>query len=386
MSNSNLPVQFIEILKKEIPSNILNNIINNLPGELAKDKKLAKSIRQIENTLGKNNTQIEKFTEPNKKPKSTEVLKKKDTVQLKTVEAPISDTLSKLEQQKVKSKNKDKGSFSAAITSNKNIEPKFVPFKGAPGVMEPVKIFSDPINSTKKVGFSPAASVGSPILTKPVIPVKLPETGSLSRNNFESNKKTEEDMENEKEAEVLESLLAIVKKKMSKGKNKGKQIFKGKSLPAPVKQKQKEINKSVKDSSIFKNTDTLEYDEKNVKKDPVIERTLFGKNIGEILINMSGISGLFPTSLYSLSIQQLINYSLKAFGDLFIDITKNINDLSILMIINLLLKENRILYIGTGLFLLSVIMYIFNNFIKIPLSFGALLGMSGDKRVFVNNY
>jgi hypothetical protein len=385
MSNSNLPVQFIEILKKEIPSNILDNIINNLPYELSKNKKLAKSIQQIENTLVKNNRQIEKFTEPNKKKsKSTEVSKtKKDNVELQTVKAPISDTLSKLEQQKVKNTTKDKGSFTAAITSNKNAEPKFVPFKGPPGPIEPPTNFSDPKNLTKKVGFSPS-SLKNSTLVKPILPVKLPETGSLSRNNFESKKKTEEEIENDKEAEVLESLLAIVKKKMSKRprvfkKDKDKQIFKGKSLPAVVDQKGL-------DSSIFKNTDTLEYDEDNIKKEPVIEKTLFGKNLGEILTTISGISGLFPTSLYSLSIQQIVNYSLKAFGDLFIDISMNTNQLSITKIIDLLLKENRVLYIGTGLLILSVIMYIFNNFIKIPLSFGALFGMSGDKRVFVNNY
>jgi hypothetical protein len=54
-------------------------------------------------------------------------------------------------------------------------------------------------------------------------------------------------------------------------------------------------------------------------------------------------------------------------------------------IVELLLKENRILYIGIWLFIISTIMYIFNNFIRLPFSFAGLFGF-GDKKVVVNNF
>jgi hypothetical protein len=51
----------------------------------------------------------------------------------------------------------------------------------------------------------------------------------------------------------------------------------------------------------------------------------------------------------------------------------------------MLLKENRILYLGTGFFMVSVSLYIFNNFLRIP-NLGLGFGGSGDRRVFINNY
>ena len=51
MSNSNLPTEFIKILRKELPPDILNKVIKNLPNELAQNPKLAKSIQKIEETF-----------------------------------------------------------------------------------------------------------------------------------------------------------------------------------------------------------------------------------------------------------------------------------------------------------------------------------------------
>ena len=48
MSNSNLPTEFIKILKNELPSNILNKVIKNLPNELAKNPKLAKTTKILQ--------------------------------------------------------------------------------------------------------------------------------------------------------------------------------------------------------------------------------------------------------------------------------------------------------------------------------------------------
>jgi len=171
------------------------------------------------------------------------------------------------------------------------------------------------------------------------------------------------------------------------GKKGGKQIFNGKSLPAEL---------PTKDS--LPDIDTLEYDQKkdqDSKKSfmdsisSILEQPITSVNtltVGKVLQNISGVTGLFPPVIYNLSMQELVNYALKAFGDFFIDISKNFSNLSIAKIIELLVKDNRILYIGLGLFVISTILYIFNNFIRIPLSLSGLLGISGDKRVFVNNY
>jgi hypothetical protein len=61
----------------------------------------------------------------------------------------------------------------------------------------------------------------------------------------------------------------------------------------------------------------------------------------------------------------------------------NGNRMTIMNIFSIVLKDNRIMYLGTGFFMVSVAMYIFNNFLRIP-SFG--FGGIGDRRVFINNY
>ena len=72
--------------------------------------------------------------------------------------------------------------------------------------------------------------------------------------------------------------------------------------------------------------------------------------------------------------------------------------ISIPEIMKIFLKDNRILHIGIGFLLISISMYIINNFIKIP-SFG-LQGTQlfpngvassggvngGDRRIFIQNY
>jgi arsenate reductase-like glutaredoxin family protein len=83
MSNSNIPVKFIDILKKEIPPNMLNTVINNLQNEIVSNPKLAKSIKKIEETFNEKGKKIEKFTEENNsndtkpKPNPKPILKKK---------------------------------------------------------------------------------------------------------------------------------------------------------------------------------------------------------------------------------------------------------------------------------------------------------------------
>jgi hypothetical protein len=71
------------------------------------------------------------------------------------------------------------------------------------------------------------------------------------------------------------------------------------------------------------------------------------------------------TSIYNLSIINLLSFILKSFIDISKDIDKlsykhiSFNDVS-----KLLLKDNRILYIGFGLLLLSIIIFILLNFLN----------------------
>ena len=88
-----------------------------------------------------------------------------------------------------------------------------------------------------------------------------------------------------------------------------------------------------------------------------------------------------PTSMLNLTLQQLTTYSLKALLETYDELLilfKN-NKLTIVNLLSILFKENRILFLGTGFLIVSIVMFIFNNFVRIPY-FGA------DKRVFVNNY
>ena len=91
-----------------------------------------------------------------------------------------------------------------------------------------------------------------------------------------------------------------------------------------------------------------------------------------------------PLNIMGLDIRDLITYTLKAYIDLISDIYRShINkELNLYNISQLILKENRILYIGVGFLLVSIIMYILNNFIK----FTPSIGGEADKRVFINNY
>lgn len=91
-----------------------------------------------------------------------------------------------------------------------------------------------------------------------------------------------------------------------------------------------------------------------------------------------------PLNIMSLDMRDLITYTLKAYIDITSDIYKfHINkELNLSNISQLILKENRILYIGIGFLLVSIVMYIFNNFIR----FTPSMGGETDKRVFINNY
>jgi len=90
-------------------------------------------------------------------------------------------------------------------------------------------------------------------------------------------------------------------------------------------------------------------------------------------------------SILNLNIQKLVTLSLKAIMDTIADLTilYNSNRISIMNVLSIVLKDNRIMYLGTGFFMVSVAMYIFNNFLRIP-SFG--FGGLGERRVFINNY
>jgi len=61
----------------------------------------------------------------------------------------------------------------------------------------------------------------------------------------------------------------------------------------------------------------------------------------------------------------------------------------------IVLKDNRILYIGIGFLLVSMVMYVLNNFVRLPGIPGTSLipngmassgGAGGDRRIFINNY
>jgi len=395
MSNSTLPVQFIKILKKQIPPNIFESVINNLPSEIEKNPLLAKSIRKIEETF--NNKIIEKFKDtapPDKVP----------------VAIPITNAdLAKLPPAKPKSKGP---SFSSIYTPTGEYDkPATVPFDGKlPGPREPEITASGALSTQEKLGDSKTGVSTNYSLGKPEVKPTVPKTDSLNRSNKPAEKikkKTEDEKEAElakkeedikrREEELLQKEIAqrIKDEKLKKAREivkkrakarKSKQIFIGKSLPAEVPKPDSlpnldslEVNKKLKDTQKNEFLESIS---------SILEKPISALNtlsVGQVLQNISGVTGLFPNSIYSLSIQQLVNYSLKAFGDFFIDISQNITNLSIAKVIELLLKENRILYIGIGLFIISAIMYIFNNFIRLPFSFASLLGI-GEKKVVVNNF
>ena len=90
-------------------------------------------------------------------------------------------------------------------------------------------------------------------------------------------------------------------------------------------------------------------------------------------------------NILNLNIQKLVTLSLKAMMDTIADLSilYNSNRITIMNVLSIVLKDNRIMYLGTGFFMVSVAMYIFNNFLRIP-SFG--FGGIGERRVFINNY
>lgn len=90
-------------------------------------------------------------------------------------------------------------------------------------------------------------------------------------------------------------------------------------------------------------------------------------------------------NILNLNIQKLVTLSLKAMMDTIADLSMlyNSNKITIMNVLSIVLKDNRIMYLGTGFFMVSVAMYIFNNFLRIP-SFG--FGGIGERRVFINNY
>jgi len=90
-------------------------------------------------------------------------------------------------------------------------------------------------------------------------------------------------------------------------------------------------------------------------------------------------------NILNLNIQKLVTLSLKSMMDTIADLTilYNTNRITIMNVLSIVLKDNRIMYLGTGFFMVSVAMYIFNNFLRIP-SFG--FGGLGERRVFINNY
>jgi len=102
-------------------------------------------------------------------------------------------------------------------------------------------------------------------------------------------------------------------------------------------------------------------------------------------INMSSIS--LPINIFSLDLRQLVSFSLKAIGDTYGDIYslyKNNSPITVMAIISILLTDNRILYLGVSFLLIAIVMYIFNNFIRLPSLFGS--GGGSDRKVYINNY
>ena len=93
-----------------------------------------------------------------------------------------------------------------------------------------------------------------------------------------------------------------------------------------------------------------------------------------------------PLNIFSLDLRQLLSFSLKATGDTFSDIYKlysTNSPITFMSIISILLTDNRILYLGISFLLIAIVMYIFNNFIRLP----SLFGVGGsDKKVYINNY
>jgi hypothetical protein len=93
-----------------------------------------------------------------------------------------------------------------------------------------------------------------------------------------------------------------------------------------------------------------------------------------------------PLNIFSLDLRQLLSFSLKATGDTFNDIYKlysTNSPITFMSIISILLTDNRILYLGISFLLIAIVMYIFNNFIRLP----SLFGVGGsDKKVYINNY
>jgi len=93
-----------------------------------------------------------------------------------------------------------------------------------------------------------------------------------------------------------------------------------------------------------------------------------------------------PLNILSLDLRQLVSFSLKAIGDTYgdiYDLYKTNSPITIMSIISILFTDNRILYLGISFLLIAIIMYIMNNFIKLPLLFGS---NSGDKKVYINSY
>ena len=93
-----------------------------------------------------------------------------------------------------------------------------------------------------------------------------------------------------------------------------------------------------------------------------------------------------PLNIFSLDLRQLVSFSLKAIGDTYSDIYdlfKNNSPITVMSLIGILLNDNRILYLGISFLLVAVVMYIINNFIRIPALFSS---NSGEKKVYINNY
>jgi hypothetical protein len=76
----------------------------------------------------------------------------------------------------------------------------------------------------------------------------------------------------------------------------------------------------------------------------------------------------------------------------------NMKKFSISEIMKAVMKKNRILYLGMGFLLVSISMFIINNFIRlpslpsvsglplIPNGMASSGGAGGDRRIFINNY
>ena len=91
----------------------------------------------------------------------------------------------------------------------------------------------------------------------------------------------------------------------------------------------------------------------------------------------------YPINILSLNIRDIITYTIKSILETINDSYDLYNDkkITIMNLVSVLIKRNRILYIGIGFILVSIMIYIINNVIRIP-----FIGFGGDKKVFINNY